>query len=41
MPDGAWTVHVGPGPTRAAFVVRDFETVREVLQMFVKSDGGS
>jgi trehalose 6-phosphate synthase/phosphatase len=24
MPDGVWTVHVGPGPTRAAFVVRDF-----------------
>jgi trehalose 6-phosphate synthase/phosphatase len=41
MPDGAWTVHIGPGPTRAAFVVSDFETVREVLQMFVKSDGGS
>jgi len=41
MPDGAWTVHVGPGPTRAAFVVRDFETVREVLQMFIKSDRGS
>jgi trehalose 6-phosphate synthase/phosphatase len=41
MPDGAWTVHVGPGPTRAAFVVRDYETVREVLQMFVESDGGS
>jgi len=41
MPEGAWTVHVGPGPTRAAFVVRDYETVHEVLQMFVESDGGS
>jgi trehalose 6-phosphate synthase/phosphatase len=41
MQDGGWTVHVGPGPTRAAFVVRDFETIREVLQMFAKSDGVS
>jgi trehalose 6-phosphate synthase/phosphatase len=41
MPNGTWTVHVGPGPTRAAFAVRDFETVREVLQMFAKCNGGS
>lgn len=41
MQNGTWTVHVGPGPTRAAFVVKDFETVREVLQMFAKSDGFS
>ena len=32
--NGAWTVHVGPGPTRAAFVVRGFEAILEVLQMF-------
>ena len=36
--NGAWTVHVGPGPTRAAFVVRDFEAVRGVLEMFAKPD---
>ena len=40
IPDGAWTVHVGLGPSRAAFVVREFETVREVFATFVKSDGG-
>ena len=41
MPNETWTVHVGPGPTRAAFVVRDFEAASEVLQIFVKSDGVS
>ena len=30
----AWTVHVGPGPTRAAFVVADVESLRRVLEMF-------
>jgi trehalose 6-phosphate synthase/phosphatase len=25
MPNGAWTVHVGPGPTPASFVVPDFQ----------------
>jgi len=34
----AWTVHVGPGPTRAAFVVPDFESLRRVLEMFAKAD---
>jgi trehalose 6-phosphate synthase/phosphatase len=37
MRDGAWTVHVGPGPTRAGFVVRDFEAVREVLETFTEA----
>jgi trehalose 6-phosphate synthase/phosphatase len=36
--NGAWTVHVGPGPTRAAFVMPDFESVRRVLEMFVEAD---
>ena len=30
----AWTVHIGPGPTRASFVVEDFEGLRRVLEMF-------
>jgi trehalose-6-phosphatase len=30
----AWTVHLGPGPTRAAFVVPDVESLRRVLEMF-------
>jgi trehalose 6-phosphate synthase/phosphatase len=34
----AWTVHVGPGPTRAAFVVPDFESLRRILEMFTKAD---
>jgi trehalose 6-phosphate synthase/phosphatase len=29
----AWTVHVGPGPTRASFVVRDFQELRSVLEL--------
>jgi len=31
---GNWTVHVGPGPTRAAFVVPDIGSVRRLLAMF-------
>jgi trehalose 6-phosphate synthase/phosphatase len=37
MRDGAWTVHVGPGPTRAGFVVRDVESVRSVLETFIET----
>jgi trehalose 6-phosphate synthase/phosphatase len=36
MPTEAWTVHIGPGPTRAAFVLTDFESLRRVLEMFTK-----
>jgi trehalose 6-phosphate synthase/phosphatase len=36
MPDRAWTVHVGPGSTCAAFVVSDFESVRRLLGMFAE-----
>ena len=32
-----WTVHVGPGPTRASFVVTDFEGLRKVLELFAES----
>jgi trehalose 6-phosphate synthase/phosphatase len=31
----AWTVHVGSGPTKAAFSVPDFESVRKLLEIFV------
>jgi trehalose 6-phosphate synthase/phosphatase len=34
--DGAWTVHVGPGPTRAAFAVPDVESIRTLLAMFIE-----
>ena len=33
----AWTVHVGPGPTRASFVAGDFERLRRVLTLFAES----
>ena len=36
MPTEAWTVHIGPGATRAAFVLPDFESLRKVLEMFTK-----
>jgi len=35
--DGAWTVHVGPGPTHAAFMVRDFESLRSLLETFTEA----
>src|SRR6266566_5210204 len=34
--DGAWTVHVGPGATRAAFMVRDLESLRSLLETFTQ-----
>jgi trehalose 6-phosphate synthase/phosphatase len=36
LPDRAWTVHVGPGPTRAAFAVSDCESIRTLLAMFLE-----
>jgi hypothetical protein len=33
----AWTVHVGPGSTRASYVVPDFEGLRQVLKLFAES----
>lgn len=33
----AYTLHVGPGPTRAAFAVPDFRSVRDLLEMFVEA----
>ena len=31
-PSNAWTVHIGPGPTRASFVVPDLPVLRGVLE---------
>ncbi|HEY3971963.1 MAG TPA: bifunctional alpha,alpha-trehalose-phosphate synthase (UDP-forming)/trehalose-phosphatase [Candidatus Sulfotelmatobacter sp.] len=36
--DDAWTVHVGAGPTRASFVVPDFQALRSTLQLLAESD---
>jgi len=36
MQSEAWTVHVGPGTTRAAFVVSGVESLRKVLEMFAE-----
>jgi trehalose 6-phosphate synthase/phosphatase len=32
-PSNAWTVHIGPGPTRASFVVTDLRVLRGVLEL--------
>jgi len=32
-PSRAWTVHIGPGPTRASFVVTDLQALRGVLEL--------
>ncbi|MGA8438505.1 MAG: bifunctional alpha,alpha-trehalose-phosphate synthase (UDP-forming)/trehalose-phosphatase [Candidatus Sulfotelmatobacter sp.] len=37
LPNPAWTVHVGGGPTRASFVVADFLTLRRVLELLAES----
>jgi trehalose 6-phosphate synthase/phosphatase len=34
MPSGSWTVHVGAGPTRAAFVVANSQSVQGLLEAF-------
>jgi trehalose 6-phosphate synthase/phosphatase len=31
-PGNAWTVHIGPGPTRASFVVTDLRVLRGILE---------
>jgi len=33
----AWTIHVGSGPTRASYVVMDFESLRRILKLFAES----
>jgi trehalose 6-phosphate synthase/phosphatase len=33
LPKHAWTVHVGPGTTRASFVAADFQSLRRLLAL--------
>jgi trehalose 6-phosphate synthase/phosphatase len=37
LPEHAWTVHVGPGPTRASFVTPDFQSLRRLLALLAES----
>jgi trehalose 6-phosphate synthase/phosphatase len=38
-PNDAWTVHIGPGPTRASYVVADLQVLRGVLQLLATAGG--
>ena len=38
-PSNAWTVRVGPGPTRASYVVTDLQALRAVLEMLATAGG--
>lgn len=37
LQSGAWTVHIGFGPTRASYVIANFEALRRVLELFAES----
>jgi trehalose 6-phosphate synthase/phosphatase len=37
LPEYAWTVHVGPGPTRASFVIPDFQSLRRLLALMAET----
>jgi trehalose 6-phosphate synthase/phosphatase len=39
LQNDSWTVHVGRGPTRASFVLADFQELRRVLELF--TDAGN
>jgi len=39
LPERAWTVHVGSGPTRASFVTPDFQSLRRLLALFAEPWG--
>ena len=38
-PSSAWTVHIGPAPTRASFVVTDLRILRGVLELLATAAG--
>ncbi|MDP9159564.1 MAG: trehalose-phosphatase, partial [Acidobacteriota bacterium] len=38
MPTDGWGVYVGPGPTRAAFVVPEVQELRKILELFAESE---
>jgi trehalose 6-phosphate synthase/phosphatase len=37
LPEHAWTVHVGPAPTRASFVTPDFQSLRRLLALIAET----
>jgi trehalose 6-phosphate synthase/phosphatase len=37
LQNDAWTIHVGRPPTRASFVVPDFQRLRGILELFVQA----
>jgi len=37
-PSDAWTVRVGSGPTRASYVVTDFQVLRKILQLLATTE---
>jgi trehalose 6-phosphate synthase/phosphatase len=37
LPGHAWSVHVGPGPTRASYVITDFQFLRRTLDLLATS----
>jgi trehalose 6-phosphate synthase/phosphatase len=37
LPEHAWTVHVGPGATRASFVTADFQSLRRLLTLIAET----
>lgn len=37
LPDNAWSVHVGLGPTRASYVVADLQDLRRILQLLAET----
>src|SRR5439155_26274534 len=38
--DGAWTMHVGPGATRGALMVGDFDGLRRLLETYQVARNG-
>ena len=37
LPDNAWSVHVGLGPTRASYVVADLQDLRRILELLAET----
>jgi len=40
LPRDSWTVHVGAGPTRASYVVPDYQIMRRILELLATSGAG-
>jgi trehalose 6-phosphate synthase/phosphatase len=40
LPEHAWSVHVGPGSTRASFVTADFQILRRLLALIAETTDG-